>query len=88
MDPTGVGLGQVKNAERGSDVFARLSTYRYQAAPPDPRADPQRFIRLLAEQTGCRGAWELDDDADTGGSQTESVYFSLWETRCHRHVGR
>ncbi len=62
-------------------MYARLSTYRYRSAAADPAADPQRFIQLLAEQTGCRGAYELAEAADSAGSNMESVYFSLWETK-------
>ena len=60
-------------------MHARLSTYRSTAPPPAPDADPQRYVRLLGDQPGCRGAWELAPDPD--GPEGESVYFSLWDTQ-------
>lgn len=62
-------------------MYARLSTYRYRPAAADPAADPQRFLRLLAEQTGCCGAYELSEADDSAGGDMASVYFSLWQTR-------
>ena len=61
-------------------MHARLSTYRYSAPPAAPDADPQRYVRLLGDQPGCRGAWELTAP-DPGDGPEESVDFSLWDTR-------
>lgn len=61
-------------------MHARLSTYRYASVAADPSADPQRFVRLLAEQDGCLGVWELSDAAAGDEGEMESAYFSLCET--------
>lgn len=58
-------------------MYARLTTYRFEAGEQESNGDPQAFIRLLGEQQGCRAAWELAEE----GSETTAVYFSMWDTK-------